>query len=47
MSAATDRNKRAMKRGAAVKPRSQPARAMGNKLDKALSKGNNKPHRSS
>ncbi len=47
MSAATDRNKQAMARGAAVKPRNQNAKAQGARLDKALSKGFGKKHRSS
>lgn len=47
MSAATDRNRREMARGAATKPRRQNPRAQGQKQDKALTRGMGKKHRSS
>ena len=47
MSVATDRNKRAMKRGAATMPRKQPSRAQGARQDRALTKAMGKKHRSS
>ena len=47
MSVATDRNKRAVRRGALIKPRMAPSKAMGQRLDDALSKRNGKKHHGS